>query len=188
MPDVNYTAYTASEFIADSFFQRWIIAPDEETAAFWQAFIAAHPEKEEAVSEARNLLLKIRFKEDMPDDEVIRRRFAEHLSQIKAKDTGRVVWLPKRTIMAAVKVAAVLLLVFTGYLFFFDEREKQLLVATQFGERKELILPDSSLVVLNANSSIRYSNWDKEESREIWLDGEAYFDVKHVAESNGTKN
>jgi len=50
-------------------------------------------------------------------------------------------------------------------------------VTTQYAERSEIVLPDASEVVLNANSEVSYSkkNWNKK--RNINLEGEAYFKV-----------
>lgn len=54
-------------------------------------------------------------------------------------------------------------------------------IATQYGEIKKVLLPDSSTIVLNANSHILFSkNWSADQPREIWLDGEAFFDIKHL--------
>ena len=50
---------------------------------------------------------------------------------------------------------------------------------TRFGETKTLLLPDSSTVILNANSRLVYNkNW-LQSSREVYLEGEAYFSVVH---------
>lgn len=48
---------------------------------------------------------------------------------------------------------------------------------TTFGETKSIVLPDSSLVTLNANSSLVVQN-DFDEQREVWLEGEAFFEVE----------
>lgn len=53
-------------------------------------------------------------------------------------------------------------------------------IATGVGQRKRLVLPDSSTVWLNNNTVIRLSEEDfrKGNKREIWLEeGEAYFEV-----------
>ena len=60
----------------------------------------------------------------------------------------------------------------------------EILITSAFGERREIILPDQSVVVLNGNSSIRYSEWNENEDRNVWLEGEAYFSVVHTANNN----
>lgn len=53
-------------------------------------------------------------------------------------------------------------------------------VRTAYGERREVTLPDGSTVVLNGNSSLRYARWNDTEARQVWLEGEAFFSVRHT--------
>src|SRR5690606_6153161 len=54
--------------------------------------------------------------------------------------------------------------------------------STDYGQTMEIILPDSSTVILNGNTSLRYeSSWDKSSPRKIFLNGEAFFSVKHTS-------
>ncbi|NML37325.1 DUF4974 domain-containing protein [Chitinophaga sp. G-6-1-13] len=57
-------------------------------------------------------------------------------------------------------------------------RQPALLTATtKDGEIKRITLPDSTTVVLNARSAIRYAS-SPDAIREVFLEGEAYFDVR----------
>src|SRR5258707_3694979 len=50
---------------------------------------------------------------------------------------------------------------------------------TGFGEMKTIVLPDSSVVILNSNSSLSIpEQWTETADRQVWLEGEAYFQVK----------
>ncbi len=50
---------------------------------------------------------------------------------------------------------------------------------------KVVRLPDYSLVTLGANSTVKYpAAWDKQKVRELWLDGQARFEVKHLHSGN----
>jgi transmembrane sensor len=52
-------------------------------------------------------------------------------------------------------------------------------IRTGYGEIKNILLPDSSVVILNANSSIRIpQQWTESGGRQVWLEGEAYFQVQ----------
>jgi transmembrane sensor len=52
-------------------------------------------------------------------------------------------------------------------------------IRTGYGEIKNILLPDSTVVTLNANSSMRMpEQWTETEGREVWLEGEAYFQVQ----------
>lgn len=48
--------------------------------------------------------------------------------------------------------------------------------------RRYVILSDSSSIWLNAGASIRYNTAPNHQNREIYLNGEAYFDVQHDAQ------
>ncbi|HWV64749.1 FecR family protein [Chitinophaga sp.] len=50
-------------------------------------------------------------------------------------------------------------------------------VAAADGEIKRIALPDSSVVILNARSVIRYSDTYAATSRDVILDGEAFFEI-----------
>lgn len=52
---------------------------------------------------------------------------------------------------------------------------------TGFAETKEIRLPDGSLVSLNSNSQITHaSDWSEDKDREVFLEGEAFFEVTHT--------
>ncbi|MGO4290295.1 FecR family protein [Chitinophaga sp. RAB17] len=54
-------------------------------------------------------------------------------------------------------------------------------IRTTAGEIRQVILPDSSSVIMNGNAVLRYaSSWNKIKEREVWITGEAFFDVKHL--------
>lgn len=51
-------------------------------------------------------------------------------------------------------------------------------ILSPLGQKSKVILPDSSVVLLNGGSSIRYSNSFAKRKREVELVGEGYFDVR----------
>ena len=52
--------------------------------------------------------------------------------------------------------------------------------ATGYGQARTLQLPDGSQVTLNGHSRLRYAaTWAPGRPREVWLDGEGYFAVRH---------
>lgn len=85
------------------------------------------------------------------------------------------------------KVAAsVLLLVAVGSLSYFagksgrsaeDTRLAYFETITPLGSQSKVILPDRSVVWVNAGSSLKYSKDFNKEEREVSLSGEAYFEV-----------
>ncbi|MFT3903797.1 MAG: FecR domain-containing protein [Niabella sp.] len=89
-----------------------------------------------------------------------------------------------------VMAVAVLLVsaVATHYLLTLSNKPKDLVndfkneVATEKGSKSKVMLPDSTLVVLNSDSRLTYDNRFNKHTREVRLTGEAFFDVKHDGE------
>ncbi len=58
---------------------------------------------------------------------------------------------------------------------------------TAYGETMKVVLPDSSVVTLNGNSQLSYGPaWPSATIREVWLEGEAFFDVRKIAKDENT--
>lgn len=91
---------------------------------------------------------------------------------------------PTRIWMAYAMVAYILLplavLSFAYYFFNFSQTESGIpmqKIITAYGTRKQIVLPDSSVVWLNAGSSLEFPLAFSSDRREVVLNGEAYFDV-----------
>ena len=85
----------------------------------------------------------------------------------------------RKQLFTRLSVAATLLLLISVAIWFWKRSPGMIEVKTAYGEQKMLELPDHSQVKLNANSSISFhQQWDEEEDRQVWLEGEAYFEVR----------
>lgn len=88
----------------------------------------------------------------------------------------------KATVFAriAVSAAAVILILLAAY--FWSMNGQMVAEYAPAGVHKTLFLPDSSRVILNAKSSIRYTLKNWQSKREVSLTGEAFFKVKPGSE------
>lgn len=85
----------------------------------------------------------------------------------------------KKLLFELSKIAAVFLIFLAGG--YFLNKKTEINSQTLFvppGQRAELLLPDSSIVWLNAQTSITYPTDFGKNNREVELNGEAYFKVK----------
>lgn len=76
--------------------------------------------------------------------------------------------------------AAVLLLLIVSGLYLFEQKQNEELfnkIIVPPGQRINLILSDNSNVWLNANTTFRYPARFSKKERDVYLDGEAYFEV-----------
>lgn len=108
---------------------------------------------------------------------------------VEIESTSKIQNLPSQArnrIFRVGRVAAVgLFLVIAGWFSLEQFNPSELIVQTGFDERKEMILPDGSKVILNGNSSLKYfAVWSGEETRVVKLEGEAYFEVAKKPSTN----
>ena len=82
------------------------------------------------------------------------------------------------------KVAATftgLLIMASFFVFYFLKTGGVTMHTTDYGEMATIELPDASTVVLNGNSTLQYQGpWEEGTLREVWVEGEAYFSVRHL--------
>jgi transmembrane sensor len=87
---------------------------------------------------------------------------------------------PVRIAIAAVLIVAAVLLSRDAFVLHENDAvEARRTYATKRGERAELRLADGSRVVLGGASTLRIPETFGESARELYLDGEAYFEVTH---------
>ncbi|CAL1517842.1 FecR domain-containing protein [Chitinophaga sp. MM2321] len=176
----DYSSYSAREFALDEDFQQWILEP-EVHHVFWERWLLQYPDKAPVIREARQLVQSIGFKSyQLSSGE------KEHLweavwsgleEQQGAEEIPRSTWWKHAWKYAAVLVIGTLL---AGGWWMMQDGNKPVIVSahTKLGETKTFLLPDSSEVTLNADSKLLYAAQDQQ-LREVWLDGEAFFHVKH---------
>lgn len=92
----------------------------------------------------------------------------------------------KRWLIPALRIAAVLIIGLLIGNFFNDFSEKDVVsyytANCPNGSVSSVVLPDSTIIYLNAGSKIKYSVDGKDGNREVFLNGEAWFDVAKNAE------
>lgn len=174
MMSQDYTKYDAMELAADAWFIQWIVEGDPAANRFWQDWLKAHPDRQIVVDEARLLVKAISF-EESPTDEKTVQRLWQNIDTL-TEDTPSTASQKRPAVMRwlgyAAAAASVALLI-----FFFGSGSDTTAMA-EFAEKRNVFLPDSSLVRLNAGTEISYNlkQWEKE--RVVQLEGEAFFEVK----------
>ncbi|KAB5491441.1 FecR family protein [Flagellimonas hadalis] len=86
----------------------------------------------------------------------------------------------RRTMLRiAASISILIALGITSLLLLPQKQVELITVVSNLGEKKEVTLPDSSLVTLNAGSSFTYPESFNGNTREVQLNGEAFFKVTH---------
>jgi ferric-dicitrate binding protein FerR (iron transport regulator) len=82
----------------------------------------------------------------------------------------------------AVAASVLVLLAAAGY-WLLPRTAPRSTYRTGYGQTRTITLPDGSRVVLNGNSTLSFpAQWPVGEPRDVWLDGEAFFAVTHLAD------
>ena len=176
---MNYAKFTAADFVADPFFQQWILSQDEMADTFWKKWLQDHPEKRTDIQQAANLIQNMRFTNDCPDTQDFQQVWQDIIAN-RTKSVYKVKQQPGRA-YRWYAAAAVLLLGLTATFFTLRNTQYNPLLqsyATNFGQTEKITLPDGSSVLLGANSQLHYHrNWTDQKPRLVMLEGEAYFSV-----------
>jgi transmembrane sensor len=195
--------YTTEDFINDDNFVNWVLLPDHISDAYWQAFLAQYPHKQREVDHARNFIQLMKFRDTTLDDiSIVKLKSAIDLGILEdeqpASQKENTIPFSKvekgRFVHSTLfKVAASLLLIamaaiFGWYLSGTQEEvhfaegiklpENSEVITSEKGKRSVLTLEDGTRVWLNADSRIAYrTDFTKGKTREVFLEGEAFFDV-----------
>jgi transmembrane sensor len=176
---MNTNQYNQLEdFLLDDAFVNWVQQPTEQSNAFWQQWILENPAKEALLEEAKIVIEHLKFKVVVPSLETRRKVWAniEENTQETAILPLNPIYTRQRQWAMAASLAGVIAL--GAGLWLWNQRD--IVYETAYGKTQIVELPDGSKVTLNANSNIRIKNtWDAQNPREVWLNGEAFFQVTH---------
>ena len=186
----NYEKYTIEELITDSDFIQWAKYPTVESDIFWQTIATDSPVQADVIQKARMAVqaLAIASKQNADTSEipVIWSEIEQDLNQPKS-------WYVPIQWKQWAAAASILIILGLGYWWNRDVASKTDTIYVELTSKtskpiKEVVnitknklvisLPDSSKVILEPNSRLSYNTSFEGESREVYLSGEAFFEVK----------
>jgi len=189
---MSYYHYEVTDFLEDDHFREWVYEPTTENDFFWKEFLIQYPEKTEMISSARFILLELKTDSvnNFPSEEKVENLLST-IHELKGKSgfySSKILsnW------MAVSIASAALLVLLIGWLVRSESDDTSITyselissIDTPLIERTNttsqaitIVLPDSSTVVLQPNTSISYNeDFEKDGKREVYLSGEAFFTV-----------
>ncbi|SEJ77888.1 FecR family protein [Dyadobacter sp. SG02] len=195
----RYNDFSVEDFVWDDFFRQWTLSPTPETDALWDDWIDANPDMLEKVEQAKAIVLSLRLHEPDIDD--------VEINQVVKQTVGRITETyeePGRTSRRLVPVfsipwmqfaASVAFIVLLGWAVYSVtmKREEKSRPGQQHSitghsdaltekinstsQTIELALADGSKISLAPKGRIRYPERFDGERREVFLEGEAFFDI-----------
>lgn len=178
MKDVNYTV---EEFIKDEYFHKWLIDPDPACDEFWHKWMAGDPDRIQTIEEAKGIFLSIGFKEEKMangDKDLIWGNIEDSIVYTEKKN--RAIWYPIAAAVSVVVAATFILMSLIVQSSSWDGMNNKIVYiekAIPSGQKSIVRLADGTRVKLNAGSKIRYPEEFTDSKREVFLTGEAFFEV-----------
>lgn len=171
----------STDLAQETSFINWVNASNVSDINQWNKWIADHPEKRAIIDEAKLIVTSINFEEDNPSTDLENKIWkninaatgSDSLNTTPETPTGLLKILKKWAPLAAAAIIALLVYVNVSTSTNYDTNLK-----TDYAENRQELLPDGSIIDVNAESEVAYSKANWESDRQIKLDGEAYFSVK----------
>ncbi|MDD4192106.1 MAG: FecR domain-containing protein [Mangrovibacterium sp.] len=173
------------KYIYHPLFLKWVYESDEHTEEYWNDYLEENPEEKQMIMTLKDELKLFRLRKHKISQEH-KSRLAQRIAvQLKREKRSRVISAYRNAIM---KYAAVFILaVAVSSLFFYSKQNRPrpdsnvvsyTTAIAENGQISKLILPDSSVVWLNSGTQIKYPTDFAIERRDVFLDGQAFFQIK----------
>lgn len=183
----DYTHFTAIDFLQDEDFVSWIEC-DEQVQNAWTEWFARHPEKAPVADEAKRIVRAIEgekqfFLHDSKQQEMwanVERHVDAGVSRPRFSKTIKYIVAASAPIFIAAAI------VFSYKQFekeefiskkYKHEQSELLRYSNESEKPNSLVLSDGSIVILQPHSSLEYPRSFSSSSRNVYLNGEAFFEV-----------
>lgn len=175
----KYKSFLIEDFLQDAFFQKWVKNPDDQHAKLWKVWLDENPDMIAVVEESKNIILAFTHNPKTISKDFyinLKSRIDSTIAKEKKQNLKvfpRYSWLRLAAVFAGIMLAGSIV-----FYSFFDKGFTN--YYTRYAQTKTVTLPDGSVVILNANSSLKYLVGRITNSREVWLKGEGFFTIKHI--------
>ena len=179
--------YAFDDFISDESFQNYVLKKNQKDIDFWEEWLKKNPDFKNIAEQASELIRHLNFQENEISVDSIEAEWEDLISRIEDKKSKTIQSQMRGLYTTWQKIAAILiipLLILSGIYITnkikIQDNEQYTEIITQKGSKNKLILPDSSVVILNSGSTLKYSDRYNKKERNLILTGEGYF---HVAKN-----
>ena len=182
----NYSDYDLVDFLSDDSFVEWATGKSLENQSFWSSWLDTYPHKVEVFHQSLEIASNLKIK---PVSGLTHSEQAQMLAQISNKTiyagglNRKINWYQQRWLRVAASILLISTLGFWAY--FRDSATKAGAFSNILVKDHEVVLtkpgvirlPDNSTVILKPGSRLTYSSAFKNETRDVYLEGEAFFEV-----------
>ena len=173
--------YTLEDFTLDESFQRYARDGSETDRVIWEEYLRLHPEKAKLINEAKSVINKV-YVNISPKE--FNYELDKFKSIVEANKVNRDFVVYKKSnwkYAVAASVTAVLFISVFALLYRINKKVDRIEIVehhTEERQQKNIVLADQSKVRINAATTISYPKEFARNKREVYLDGEAFFEVE----------
>lgn len=188
--NLDYRNYSVEDFSRDESFRAWVFNTDNKNKLFWTNWLAQNPDCAETVNLARAFLLTLHEHDIALDDDELGAITQKIIRENKAEKTVKMLIWRNQAFRVAASIALISIISFFGIKYYTKKQELASLekltnnlsvnyIETENSENipKEISLPDGSVIMLYPKSKIRYPKQFPTDVREVYLVGQAFFDI-----------
>lgn len=187
------------DLLASRSFVMWVKGEcNTEEKEYWDSWLRKEPENRILAEDAKEIIVGLMTKYETPDpvvelnklDQVID-HYEDRNIQLRDNNYKRMYRRSRSSILVGVLFLIVLLGSIYTYWTYPTETEESKIAetkpvqeySTENGEKLTFRLSDGSRIVLNGNSNLKFSSKiEKGLNTEVWLKGEAYFDITRYSD------
>ncbi|MEO6730057.1 MAG: FecR domain-containing protein [Ferruginibacter sp.] len=179
-----------ADLLADESFINYCKGSSPEDVAFWENYIADNPDRLVLAGYAKEQFVQLFNALAEADKTEQVSRLKNRLNLMEPATVVKMDGFEKKKsnngFLLVLKITAIASVLFIAFLFttnYFNTGKNKgtKTFRAAYGERKNIQLPDGSDVTLNAGSKIEINENFGGTTRDVYLEGEAFFDVKHNA-------
>ena len=182
--------YELYDFLMDDSFRAGVEEPDGPESQEWRLILETYPDKQALAQEATLIIRSAQYRDLQFNEKETRSLWSEIRRNTYETDHkpvknsiiasgSRWRWLFRAAIILIPLVATALLIYFTQDAPSVVEQPQitQVEKQTQIGQKLQITFSDGTQVKLNADSKLTYTQPFDPEQREVYLEGEAFFEV-----------
>ncbi|OQP53365.1 hypothetical protein A4H97_23225 [Niastella yeongjuensis] len=182
---------TVEELLKEESFINYCLRNNERDVHYWETFLVENPGRKDLIADAvqeYRLLFTALAQSDLDEQLTLLKNKVEGnerapVIELNRSGNRRTVAYPRFTSIA---IAALAILTVGLYMIWKSQRipvsqPERVQYVCKPGERKSFQFPDGTQVILNAGSELYLNDKYAKNTREVFLKGEAFFEVRHNA-------
>jgi len=200
----HYKNYGIEDFVWDTFFRQWVLTPTREMDVAWKNWLAENPEMSEKVYQAKIVVQSLQVNEPEISNSEISQIVKETIAKTQPLRSGldesethrftpfyQKIWfkfVASLTIILFVGLLAKSRLKYGDLTHSSGEFTNRIVLNESLIEKVNsttspllITLDDNSKITLAPKSRLRYAKKFQEDKREVYLTGEAFFDISKDA-------